>query len=74
MDLNTYLAKHKIRRKDFAYDLGINTSYLYQIIGGSAKCSRMLATFIEWLTDGEVTYFNMMGKHKPRKEKDKDAT
>lgn len=70
MNINMYLAKYKIKRKDFAASLGMSTKSLYQVIGGSARPSRILAMFIDHITEGEVSFYELRGERKPRKTKE----
>ncbi len=50
-----YLLRNNITVKQFASDLGISTSYLYQLLRGERKPSLELAYRIEKHTEGEVT-------------------
>ena len=70
MDLQTYLFLNKIRKKDFAYELGISCQSFYQILGGSARPGKTLSMFIEHLTDGKVTFFELRGEKKAKRPKD----
>ncbi|WP_420421704.1 helix-turn-helix domain-containing protein [Simkania sp.] len=50
-----YLFKYDLPVKKFASDLGISTSYLYQLLRKERKPSLELALKIEQYTNGEVT-------------------
>lgn len=59
--MKAYLFKHDIPIKQCAGDLGISTSYLYQLLKNERKPSLALAIKIEKYTDGEVTAAELMG-------------
>ncbi|MCB1075662.1 MAG: helix-turn-helix domain-containing protein [Simkania sp.] len=53
--MKAYLFKYDLPVKKFASDLGISTSYLYQLLKKERKPSLELALRIELYTNGEVT-------------------
>lgn len=59
--MKNYLFKYDIPIKQCAGDLGISTSYLYQLLKNERKPSLALAIKIEKYTDGEVTAAELMG-------------
>jgi len=56
-----YLFRHDIPIKKCAGDLGISTSYLYQLLKKERKPSLALAIKIEKYTNGEVTTSELIG-------------
>lgn len=69
MDLQTWIAKTKVRKKDFAFELGISTQSLYRLCTGKLHPSKILANFICHLTEDEVDYKSLRGENRPRKPK-----
>ena len=59
--MKDYLYRKNIPVKLLAGNLGISTSYLYQIIRGERKPSIELAQRIEEYTEGEVTVGQLLG-------------
>lgn len=53
--MKAYLFKYDLPVKQFASDLGISTSYLYQLLRKERKPSLELALKIEQYTNGEVS-------------------
>ena len=58
--MKNFLFKHNIPVKKCAADLGISTSYLYQILKKERKPSLALAIKIEKYSKGEVTIPNLL--------------
>jgi len=58
--MKTFLFKHNIPVKKCAADLGISTSYLYQILKKERKPSLALAIKIEKYSKGEVTISSLL--------------
>ena len=61
MSMKEYLFRKNLSVKQFAAELAISTSYLYQLIRGERKPSLELAQGIEKCTSGEVTVSKLMG-------------
>lgn len=68
--MKTYLFKHDIPIKQCAGELGISTSYLYQLLKKERKPSLALAIKIEKYTNGEVTAAELMGVEEERMDFD----
>lgn len=62
--MKDYLFRKKLSPKQFAADLNISTSYLYQLMRGERKPSLELAQKIEDMTLGEVSVARLMGIEK----------
>ena len=62
--MKDYLFRKKLSPKQFAADLNISTSYLYQLMRGERKPSLELAQKIEDMTFGEVSVARLMGIEK----------
>ena len=62
--MKNYLFRKNISPKQFAADLDISTSYLYQLLRGERKPSLELAQKIEEYTSGELTVAKIMGIEK----------
>lgn len=73
MTLYEYIEKYKVQRRYFAWQLGLNTYYFYAVIGGSVKPSKTLSLFIEHLTEGKVSYYELRGERKKRAPKIAEA-
>lgn len=52
--IKEYLFRNNLTVKEFAFQLKISTSYLYQLISGDRKPSLKLAQKIEECTQGEI--------------------
>lgn len=59
--MKDYLFRKKLSPKQFAADLNISTSYLYQLMRGERKPSLELAQKIEAITFGELSVAMLMG-------------
>ena len=70
--MRKYLFRSNIPPKQFACDLEISVSYLYQLLRGERKPSLELAQKIEAYTEGEVTVSKLLGFE--RQQQDKDAS
>lgn len=74
MNLKIYLYKNEITRQEFATWLGISMQYLNHLINGVSPITHRMAMQIEALTNGEVTYYKLTGKKRPRKTAQRRAT
>lgn len=63
--MRDYLFKNALSVKQFAGDLSISNSYLYQLIRGERRPSLELAQKIERLTQGEITVAKLLGFKNP---------
>lgn len=61
--MKNFLFKHDIPVKKCAADLGISTSYLYQILKKERSPSLSLAIKIEKYTNGEVSIAGLLDVH-----------
>ena len=59
--MREYLFRTNLPPKQFACDLEISVSYLYQLLRGERKPSLELAQKIEAYTGGEVTVSKLLG-------------
>lgn len=59
--MKEYLFRKKITFKEFAFQLKISTSYLYQLISGDRKPSLKLAQKIEDYTQGAIDVNQLLG-------------
>ena len=66
--MREYLFRSNIPPKQFACDLEISVSYLYQLLRGERKPSLELAQKIEAYTEGEVTVSKLLGFEKARQD------
>jgi transcriptional regulator with XRE-family HTH domain len=58
VDLQSFISEFKVKKKDFAGDLGISCGHLSKLLGGDARPSLELAIDIDGLTNGKVTPFD----------------
>lgn len=59
--IKEYLFRNNLTVKEFAFQLKISNSYLYQLINGDRKPSLKLALKIEECTQGDVDVKQLLG-------------
>jgi transcriptional regulator with XRE-family HTH domain len=59
--IKEYLFRNNLTVKEFAFQLKISTSYLYQLISGDRKPSLKLAQKIEECTQGAIDVKQLLG-------------
>lgn len=63
MQLDEWLFKKKITQKWFAYEIGLNSSVFQYCVAKHRKISLPVALKIIALTDGEVTFRDLLKPH-----------
>ena len=61
MNLVDYLLTSRVKRREFARDVGVSESYISLLISGKRRPSVSVALQIERITGGEVSAINLLG-------------
>lgn len=69
MDLQTYLAKNRISRSNFAKILEIHRVYFQHLLSGRHPITHSMAEKIIRATGGEVSYYSLTGNKQSPKDK-----